>query len=421
MLVEETQRMNYYHILGVSEQASSGEIKTAYRKLAVRYHPDKNAGSIYAETRFKEISEAYRILSDPEKRARYDIMVVLEEQERLAQQHYQQRRRRRPHPGQMPPVRRGRINSRENIVATAWAIGIFIVIAIIGAGLYQYKLYQLEQEELAQLEDAKRRYEQVEALYQAGAYEQVLAHIQILFKQGYYSDRGDNLHYLSLIEVEAAGQRAFNEANYKDAAHYFQVYADYQKEYKPEILARLVISYQNAKQFRKAVQVYKNVIKQEPATIEARVGLANLYAIELKDFENALTYYSEASDIIEKDYIARYGKAFPLAMNPMDAPESHYDLHCGLARVFISMGKLKQAELALEWAMFLRPNKAMAYYLIGLKHREARELEAACEAMRKAGELGYAQAAEYIPILCKSPINADEEESAEALSYNEPF
>jgi curved DNA-binding protein len=63
---------DYYKILGVDRKASENEIKRAYRKLALKYHPDRNPGDKQAEEKFKEINEAYQVLSDPEKRARYD-------------------------------------------------------------------------------------------------------------------------------------------------------------------------------------------------------------------------------------------------------------------------------------------------------------------------------------------------------------
>src|SRR5947209_9776350 len=65
-------RPDYYKILGVGKNASDEEIKKAYRKLARRYHPDRNAGDKQAEERFKEISQAHDILGDPEKRKAYD-------------------------------------------------------------------------------------------------------------------------------------------------------------------------------------------------------------------------------------------------------------------------------------------------------------------------------------------------------------
>lgn len=67
-------KKDYYKVLGVAENASADEIKKIYRKLAVKYHPDKNPGNKEAEAKFKEISEAYYILSDEKRRQQYDTM-----------------------------------------------------------------------------------------------------------------------------------------------------------------------------------------------------------------------------------------------------------------------------------------------------------------------------------------------------------
>ena len=65
-------KRDYYEVLGVGKTATADEIKSAYRKLAMKYHPDRNPGDKVAEEKFKEAAEAYDVLHDPEKRQRYD-------------------------------------------------------------------------------------------------------------------------------------------------------------------------------------------------------------------------------------------------------------------------------------------------------------------------------------------------------------
>ena len=66
-------KRDYYEVLGINKNASDAEIKKAYRRAALKYHPDRNPGNESAATRFREAAEAYEILSDPEERQKYDL------------------------------------------------------------------------------------------------------------------------------------------------------------------------------------------------------------------------------------------------------------------------------------------------------------------------------------------------------------
>ena len=103
------QFKDYYKSLGVDKGADAEAIKKAYRKLAAKYHPDKNPGNKAAEDRFKEINEANEVLSDPEKRKRYDELGANWDQQGAL------RIRSRPHAGAQGGRGRSRGFSQEDL------------------------------------------------------------------------------------------------------------------------------------------------------------------------------------------------------------------------------------------------------------------------------------------------------------------
>ncbi|WP_224999487.1 J domain-containing protein [Cesiribacter sp. SM1] len=400
--------VNYYHILGLSRTATQVEVKAAYRKLALRYHPDKNGGSSYAEERFKQISEAYRVLSDPRRKARHDWALEYENYQQSQPQTSWEptpagstateaqragtRRRRAPRPA---------FNSRYNIITTAWAFGIFFIIAVVVVGVSIWNTHRLEQLEAERAREVQEVYQQAKEQFGQGNYSFALQLLQNINSFAPGSQKASQLEAYILHTLEKEGLQNYSLGNYEQAAEQLELLTNHLTEYRPVVFAHLISSYEVMQNYEGAIRAYKSVIKAEPRTIEARNRLAMIYAEHYKDFDTALQYYQQASELVTDQYKIEYGKAYALTVNPANTPDSHYQLHCGLAKVYITQGMLQQAESALKWAVFLRPDEPLAYYLMGIKHREAHDMPAACRSWQAAADKGYGQADGFLAEYCK--------------------
>ncbi|MFC5270856.1 DnaJ domain-containing protein [Adhaeribacter terreus] len=148
-------QLNYYSILGLKRTATLPEIKSAYKKLAIQYHPDKHQGNTYFEEQFKQVSEAYQILSNPQKRRLYDLKLeYVVQQQRVQQQqrayHTQQRR-----PASVNERYYRTISKKRRFSRRDWQITIGFFVALI--------LFSLAVKFTMDFITAKTRYRKAEA------------------------------------------------------------------------------------------------------------------------------------------------------------------------------------------------------------------------------------------------------------------
>ncbi len=174
-------RPDYYQLLDVPENATARDIKVAYRKQAMRYHPDHNEGNAAAEERFKLVAEAYRVLGDAEQRAHYDGW--LERHRRLsmapeladmprrarvsvrhAYERRDSRRRRRYARNAEPPLRVRRMLMRPTFSFSRWHLVAFYLFAFSLMLPWAVRYGQRDDAELAAKRE-KREKEEVQALY----------------------------------------------------------------------------------------------------------------------------------------------------------------------------------------------------------------------------------------------------------------
>ena len=404
--------------MGISTKASQKEIKDAYRKLALRYHPDKNPDSAYSEERFKEISYAYHVLRDPARKAQHDYALIHEAsghrrpnvpgyspystrsttygQPQAAPWSNRPGRERNPRKNfrPAPPV-----DSRKNLIATAWAFGICLIMGFVVFGFSAYRSWEKEKLQQQQTELAVNMYLRAEEAYHQQNYAYSLNLLKAIGRGHEIPYDVDQLRQKNLHEMEVKANQYYEDQNFQEAATLYQIIVNYQNEYNPLVYAKLVSSYEMLRDYQHAIEIYKEVIKAEPLTIEARNRVAALFLL-LKDYEQAVKYYQQANEIIVEEYIGYYGKAYALLVNPLKTPDSHYQLHCGLAHAYTELGLLKQADSAIKWAIFLRPDNPEAFFLKGNNLIRAEKPAEACKAWSIAKEKGLKEAAEKLKKNC---------------------
>jgi tetratricopeptide (TPR) repeat protein len=274
---------DYYEVLGVSSQATQDQIKRAFRERAMRYHPDRNPGNPEAEALFKQLNEAYQVLSDPDLRARYDGRFTQffggaseqasspdprERRRRRAQQHYQQQEYRRqagPRKPEAPPM-------------PLWKgyLLLFGIVAAISGVLFGLMAFMHRRE-------AENRYQEALALYAQGE-----------------NMRGGALRALSIAmdhDAEHAGAHALyadvllDMGKFEEAVHYARQAVDLSDPPLPADYLRLAIGLQSTGQPHEAYHCLKKVLAEDPSNPRAlfMMGEAELYAY--RNYREALVHF----------------------------------------------------------------------------------------------------------------------------------
>ena len=384
---------NLYHVLGVNRYASQEEIRAAFKKLAFRYHPDKNPGNKAAEEKFKRINNAYQVLSDLKKRGLYDLKIEY-------QSFYTQRTTRRP--TNTPPVnqqkRKKRTGAarayqykkkheqviRENYRANLWAVGIFSVITMIFLVFVQSNKYLEQQKQYKQQAEIENVLTEADELYEKGEYSRAFDTIEFLMSKYNHSTYLKAYRQELIDDLKGVGDFYFSKEEFASALIIYQNVSNYKDEYSYELYRKIAESLKGMGEYELAIEVYAEILYFEPENIPVMIAIGNISC----DFANkpllALENYQQAISKMEEFYIEIYGKAYPLVMNPKDMPELHYVAHYRLARVYGQLGRYKEAKNACQWAIFLRPDYPDIYELMAHCEHKLGDMDAACETYQTA-------------------------------------
>ncbi|MBC6427170.1 MAG: DnaJ domain-containing protein [Ekhidna sp.] len=393
---------NYYRILELTEDASAEEIKSTFKRLAVKYHPDKHPGKPEMEEKFKEINQAYQVLSDPYEKARFDLKLKYQQ---FSTTHTQQQttyndgKRSYQHP-RRPFYRQQRLDARQNAIATAYAFGITFFIAALVMGGIWVKQSINDQKQREYLAERRSAFETAKNDFESGNYSaayKVMTEFTFFMKEERDMEEFKNNMVDQIID---RGHRELANKNFNAAINlYNQAF-----KLKPQlpflnVKKRLVEAYKQAGEIDKAISMLEDFLVNDFDIIASLVHLAEIHRDYLDDAGEAMENFQLAHRLAAKRYKKIYGEGYPILIRQEHLPRSHYYLYSGLANMYLKTGNEKMAIKAADWNKYVWPDSVDAYITTGHALIAAGNPELACVEFEEAANRGWA---ETIPINCES-------------------
>jgi curved DNA-binding protein CbpA len=412
--------MNYYEVLGISAQATVAEIKSAFKQLALRYHPDRNPNNPEAEEKFKIINLAYHTLSNAESKLRYDQKLFQQytnEEERLREAYREAARRRAYYQSRRPQSiydRLGRFGWQDSSQSSApykidkdyfkvqaYTLLLFLLIAGSVMGVFRLIDYWQKKDAIRIKQANDLVMFKADSLFNENKYEAALKIMNDLVNKN-----PNDIIYLhaeaSMIDgLRRIAEAEFEKSNYKEAGEKFILLLGYEKYQHFQTWQRISQCHYALGNFEQAIYALKQLHKIENTDIRPLLQIAQIYAIDLKQDSLALTYYDACKYLFIQKMEINYGKAFELVINPRSLPKLYFDIFEGRAKSNIRIGNFEDAYTDCKWAVYLKPDAAEMYYLRAVCRIAKGENFMVCEDLKMANSQGHDPANELIRKYCR--------------------
>lgn len=407
------QAMNLYQILGVSENATSGEIRMAYKRLAFQYHPDRNPDNPEAEEILKAINGAYEVLSSHERRARYDLLLSYQQFETTTSStadptsydrkygtahHYTtEEESARPSSSWYTAEDRARDEKRALIIIVRF-IAVIIVLVVAHAFTRSY----LENSRIAEQEalytavfgDAMTYYEQQN-------FRACLLELDAIIARQPNETQAHLFRQRLLGELRKDANQHFERKDYRKSLEYLLIIREFESVFGMEFYYRLSECYRQLKDYPASIEVLQYVLKISDREVFAYHQLALIHRDAMREEKKALTFFDKAIQVMIDDYRAIYGEAYPMLINPQKVPELHTSVFHERARLRLQMGNVQAALKDLSWLEHLRPGHPPYLFTKGECLLKIGRRAEACRTWETAASKGYTAALESLKKFCQ--------------------
>jgi curved DNA-binding protein CbpA len=387
---------DYYQLLGIKQNATSTEIRTAYKKLAMLYHPDRNPGNQEAEELFKLINEAYHVLADPQKRQIYDLGISYPQHTYHSSAHDTSAYWRQYHRQRYEQWRQTQQNTyqfdKRYFKIQALAIGVFVVIAGFCFGIINIIEYVHNKKQTETYQQNLALIKQVNVLFFSGKQEEAFTKIRQLQQEApleyLFSFTEDSL----ILSLRKQAEIQFSEARFEEAKRQFRLLEQYENPVRLDTYKHIAECEYYMGRYEESLTILKMLLEKQPNNIELIHRIALIYQEDVKDLPQALTYLSMGRKNFKSYMTGIYGEAFELMMNPAFVHDIYFDVFERRAAVNIALQKWGDAEKDCSWAIVLRPQLPDAYYQRALIAHKLGKKERVCDDLKKAESLGHQKA-----------------------------
>ena len=392
--------VDYYQVLGIPRSASAEEIKSAFKSLALKYHPDRNPDDPAAEENFKEINRAYQVLSDSYKKYQYDLSFEV---------------RRRPPPPRSghepfyyPPfVRPGQYRQKEyqygwkyvkaQVVAFSF---IFIVAAAVMGVKFLYDEYKVAKD--VRLAEAREvLFQEAQEYFDKGEYRKSLDILQKMYRRNPIEQSITDHQDLMLQQVMNEGINQYSLNNYESAIISFGIVKDYQILHNPLVYRRLAECYKALKMYPETIAALAYLQKADRMSLKLNMEIGLLYFDQLIQPENAKPYLDNARIRVKNILTEIYGRAAELVMRPGDSPPLYFDVFYAHARLYTILELSTDAIKDCNWSIFLRPEQSDPYHLRGINYLAVGNTYRACKNWKAAVNRNHTDAYDMLQKYCR--------------------
>jgi curved DNA-binding protein CbpA len=390
---------NYYEILGIDVSASPAQIRAAYLRLAMEYHPDRNPGNTQAEEVFKLVNEAYHTLSDSLKKSRYDAILfpsyapTPEERREINKWNYYR--------WQHAQANTHYVVDREYFRVQGLALFVFIVIAGFCFALMHTAQYVVERKQMKHYLANSMTLKQAGNLFTSGQFDEAFTVIYTL-------DETDPLEYRSYFtrdslvsELRHMAERKFQTKDFSGAVELYLVLKKHEDPARVETLRNISMCQYFLENYKESFLAMKELYEQHPNTPELAFSLGMVSLEKLDNAEQALHYFTMGKKLFEDNLTSRYGPSFKLIMNGPDAPDIYFQIFEGRARTNIKLNKFREAVSDCDWAIYLRPKEGEPYRLRAIAKFGGSNQAGACNDLNNARKFGAKDTASLSKKYCQ--------------------